>query len=400
MNADHQTSESKPPAEPGLLQFVRWFGLWGALRHYSRRWLNRLHQAVANNVGRTVRIASFIPAVIGLSGGGLLVGLSPADPWWDGLWMAIGIAWALLGAALTASMFTVHLMFFRHLVGILGLCAVRLVAVAAVFAGAGLWVESFQERVTIILLAAAVAFLVRPMFRRLAHLMRWHRSQPALQRKISWDEGKYSDDHVWRIAIHEAGHAAAYGFLTTLPEDACAGISLERDTTIGGYAWGLWKNDALAVSDALIDMVLVQLAAGTMAEEQILGDRCFGDSDDMQKFDELMKFRIVHFTEDGYNSSPADDVQRAWNLRLERRHRRLIFRRARHLVQRNRDAIVKLAVQLKEREFLDCLDLIPYWTLLRLPEGVGKVDVPSTIPCLAQEQIDAHLASVPPVEAV
>lgn len=387
---ERDTSPSEKSLKPNFFDFLRHVGVQATLRHYRRLILNALFRTATKDVGLTFRLASAVPASLGLLAGWLLCSIQPRDIWWNGLLITMGAAIAVIGCAFTVALSFVHLMFFRHVAGMLIWCAGRMLVVAAVMTAAGIWCESLPQRTAVVVLAAAAYFLCLPLLQRLYHLVLWHRAQPALRKKISWSPKKLTEDQIWRIAVHEAGHAVAYGLLKTLPEDACAGISAERASTIGGYAWGLWMSDFIEFTDALLDMVLIQLAAGTIAEEIILGDRCFGDSDDMAKFDQLMRNRVVHFAEQGYNTAPADDVQRAWNLRLERRHRLWIHARVRELVELNKAAIVSLAQELQTREFIDCLELVPFWTAIMLPPTLTRIDVPSSVPCLTAEQIAAH----------
>lgn len=376
-------SESDTPnhLRVSFFTFIRHFGLAAAFRHYRRLAWNRIFNTATKNMGATYRLVSLLPLLLGGVISGVLLSRSFADVWWQMLSVLIGLSALVIGAAGTASMVFVNVMFFRHVANLALWSFSRLALVVAVFVGAGLMADATSDRVLLVLTASCLYFVSAPITRRVQYLVLWHRAQPAMRKRISWEKKRFSEEQVYRTCVHEAGHAIGYCLLRTLPEDACAGISLDTESTIGGYAWGLWKVSALDTTDELADMILIQLAGGTIAEEIVLGTRSYGDSDDMEKFEQILKIRVSHLFESGYKVKPENDVERMHNLRIERRNRKAIYAHVRALVTENQDLIKEIAAELQRKEFLDSVELMPYWRRMSLTPGLKKIDVPAHVPC-------------------
>lgn len=380
MEIDDKDRQDLKEFKPNFFRYVGYIGLLATLRLYRTKAINRVFNAVTKDLAKSYRIVSFMPLLAGAITGAILMAWATEDPWWSALRVMVAVASILLGSTLTIAMSFINVMFFRHVSALLVWCAARAAAVIAVFAGAGFIGGSVIERLTVVALAAALYFLLVPLAERVYHLIAWHQAQPAMRKRIALNAKTLNDEQVWRICVHEAGHACAYVLLRTLPQDACAGISTESESTVGGYAWGLWSTTALDMSDVLVDMILIQLVAATLAEELVLGSRCFGDSDDRDKFDQMLKYRAPHLVDEGYVTDVTDPAESRLNLLIERRHRRMINEQARRLVAANRQVIVDLATELRSREFLDSVELMPFWRRMTVPAGLRVAEVPASIP--------------------
>src|SRR3954469_6272419 len=187
----------------------------------------------------------------------------------------------------------------------------------------------------------------------------------ALERVVAGMQSrKVMSDHEKRvIAYHEAGHALCAELLTS--QDKTHRISIVPRGRALGYTLHLPEEDRYLKSrEEMIEWMVVALG-GRVAEHVVFGDVTTGAANDLQKVYELSRKMIAEYgmgTQIGSRPPPADDysVSDATRRIVDEEQQELTdlaMRRARRLIEENRDALEALATELLEHEVLEREDI-------------------------------------------
>jgi cell division protease FtsH len=165
------------------------------------------------------------------------------------------------------------------------------------------------------------------------------------------------------IAYHEAGHALCAELLPT--QDKTHRISIVPRGRALGYTLHLPEEDRYLQSrQEMIDWMVVGLG-GRVAEHIVFDDVTTGAANDLQKVYDVSRRMIAEYgmgTQIGSRRLPADDysVSDATRRIVDEEQQELTdlaMRRARKLIEDNRDALETLAVALLENEVLERPDI-------------------------------------------
>jgi cell division protease FtsH len=183
----------------------------------------------------------------------------------------------------------------------------------------------------------------------------------ALERVVAGMQSrKVMNDHEKRvIAYHEAGHALCGELLPS--QDKTHRISIIPRGHALGYTLHLPDEDRyLKSKEEMIDRMVV-LLGGRVAEHVVFGAITTGASNDLQRVYELSRAMVAEYgmgTHLGSRRLPADDysVSDATRRMVDEEQQELTdlaWRRARKLIEENRDALEKLALGLLANEVLE-----------------------------------------------
>jgi cell division protease FtsH len=201
----------------------------------------------------------------------------------------------------------------------------------------------------------------------------------ALERVVAGMQSrKVMSDHEKRvIAYHEAGHALCAEMLPT--QDKTHRISIVPRGRALGYTLHLPTEDRYLKSrEEMIDWMVVALG-GRVAEHIVFHDVTTGAANDLEKVYELSRKMVAEYgmgTQIGSRRLPLDDysVSDATRRVLDEEQQELTdlaMRRARRLLEGNRDALEELAAALLDSEVLERPDIDSIMAHHR-----GPVDVP------------------------
>lgn len=189
-------------------------------------------------------------------------------------------------------------------------------------------------------------------------------------------------DGRWRVAIHEAGHAVAYGLCTTVPEDAYACIEPDLLTAEAGAVGFPRPTDASELTKERIEWMMLCTEAGPAAEELIFGDRCILGAMDMNQLNGLAFTYLMSGFGEVISLEPKDEHEVQANRsaigRLREKNKVLTTT----FLAQNRDLIEQLARRLVELEYMDCEELEAGLRNVAVIEGQGLVSWPASIPSI------------------
>ena len=185
----------------------------------------------------------------------------------------------------------------------------------------------------------------------------------------------------WRVAIHEAGHAAAYGLCSTIPEDAYA--CLEPDLlSMEAGAVGFPRPDATEMTKERMEWMMICSEAGPAAEELFFGDRCLAGVMDVNQLHGLANAYLLAGFGEPIDMEPATEPALHANRLAIGRVREKITSITAGFMALNKDTIEKIANRLLEVEFMDCKDLqgalqdatpLPDRSLMSWPGSIASV---------------------------
>ncbi|GAC1319400.1 MAG: ATP-dependent zinc metalloprotease FtsH [Thermoleophilaceae bacterium] len=187
----------------------------------------------------------------------------------------------------------------------------------------------------------------------------------ALERVIAGMQSrKVMNDHEKRvIAYHEAGHALCGELLPS--QDKTHRISIIPRGHALGYTLHLPEEDRyLKSKEEMIDRMIV-LLGGRVAEHVVFGAITTGASNDLQRVYDISRAMVAEYgmgTQLGSRRLPADDysVSDATRRIVDEEQQELTelaFRRARLIIDANREALEGLAMGLLEHEVLERDDI-------------------------------------------
>jgi cell division protease FtsH len=207
----------------------------------------------------------------------------------------------------------------------------------------------------------------------------------ALERVVAGMQSrKVMSDHEKRvIAYHEAGHALCAELLPT--QDKTHRISIVPRGRALGYPLHLPTEDRYLKSrEEMIDWMVVAIG-GRVAEHIVFHDVTTGAANDLEKIYEVSRKMVAEYgmgTQIGSRRLPLDDysVSDATRRVLDEEQQELTdlaMRRARRLLEANRDALEQLAAGLLDSEVLEREDI-------------------DTIMARHQEPVDTRIAATDP----
>jgi cell division protease FtsH len=203
----------------------------------------------------------------------------------------------------------------------------------------------------------------------------------ALERVVAGMQSrKVMSDHEKRvIAYHEAGHALCAELLPS--QDKTHRISIIPRGRALGYTLHLPEEDRYLQSrEEMIDWMVVALG-GRVAEHVVFHDVTTGAANDLQKVYEVSRKMVAEYgmgTQIGSRRLPLDDysVSDATRRMLDEEQQELTdlaMRRARRLIEENREALEALAIQLLEHEVLEREDIDRLMADHRPPVAVPRI---------------------------
>jgi cell division protease FtsH len=195
----------------------------------------------------------------------------------------------------------------------------------------------------------------------------------ALERVVAGMQSrKVMSDHEKRvIAYHEAGHALCAELLES--QDKTHRISIVPRGRALGYTLHLPEEDRYLKSrEEMIDWMVVAIG-GRVAEHVVFHDVTTGAANDLQKIYEVSRKMVSEYgmgTQIGSRRLPTDDysVSDATRRLLDEEQQELTdlaMRRARRLIEENRDKLEALAKELLENEVLEREDIDRIMTVQR-----------------------------------
>jgi cell division protease FtsH len=183
----------------------------------------------------------------------------------------------------------------------------------------------------------------------------------ALERTVAGMQSRrVMNDHEKRvIAYHEAGHALCAELLPS--QDKTHRVSIVPRGHALGYTLHLPEEDRyLKTREEMVDWMVVALA-GRMAEHIVFGDVTTGAANDLAKVYEVSRKMVSEYGMGTMISSrrmPADDysVSEATRRTIDEEQQELTdlaARRARKLIEENRDVLEEIAGELLAHEVLE-----------------------------------------------
>jgi cell division protease FtsH len=203
----------------------------------------------------------------------------------------------------------------------------------------------------------------------------------ALERVVAGMQSrKVMTDHEKRvIAYHEAGHALCAELLSS--QDKTHRISIVPRGRALGYTLHLPSEDRYLQSrQEMIDWMVVALG-GRVAEHVVFDDVTTGAANDLQKVYEVSRKMVAEYgmgTQIGSRRLPLDDysVSDATRRMLDEEQQELTdlaMRRARKLIEANRDTLEGLAAELLEHEVLEREDIDRLMAHYQSPPSVPRI---------------------------
>jgi cell division protease FtsH len=213
----------------------------------------------------------------------------------------------------------------------------------------------------------------------------------ALERNVAGMQSRrVMNDHEKRvIAYHEAGHALCAELLPS--QDKTHRVSIVPRGHALGYTLHLPEEDRyLKTREEMVDWMVVGLG-GRVAEHIVFGDVTTGASNDLAKVYEVSRKMVAEYGMGTIISSrrmPADDhsVSDATRRVVDEEQQELTdraWRRARGLIEDNRDALEAIAVELLANEVLE------RETIVRIMAEHGSGGELTQLPTGAEAQVAA-----------
>src|SRR4051812_31119707 len=186
-------------------------------------------------------------------------------------------------------------------------------------------------------------------------------SDAALERTVAGMQSRrvMNDHEKSVIAYHEAGHALCAELLPT--QDKTHRVSIVPRGHALGYTLHLPEEDRyLKTREEMCDWMVVGLG-GRVAEHIVFGDVTTGASNDLAKVYEISRKMVAEYgmgTQISSRRMPADDysVSDATRRMVDEEQQELTdlaWRRARKLIEDNRDALEEIAAELLAHEVLE-----------------------------------------------
>jgi cell division protease FtsH len=183
----------------------------------------------------------------------------------------------------------------------------------------------------------------------------------ALERTVAGMQSRrvMNDHEKSVIAYHEAGHALCAELLPT--QDKTHRVSIVPRGHALGYTLHLPEEDRyLKTREEMCDWMVVGLG-GRVAEHIVFGDVTTGASNDLAKVYEISRKMVAEYgmgTQISSRRMPADDysVSDATRRMVDEEQQELTdlaWRRARKLIEDNRDALEEIAAELLAHEVLE-----------------------------------------------
>src|SRR3954463_2463651 len=183
----------------------------------------------------------------------------------------------------------------------------------------------------------------------------------ALERTVAGMQSRrvMNDHEKSVIAYHEAGHALCAELLPT--QDKTHRVSIVPRGHALGYTLHLPEEDRyLKTREEMCDWMVVGLG-GRVAEHIVFGDVTTGASNDLAKVYEISRKMVAEYgmgTQISSRRMPADDysVSDATRRMVDEEQQELTdlaWRRARRLIEDNRDALEEIAAELLAHEVLE-----------------------------------------------
>ncbi|MEA2468834.1 MAG: cell division protease FtsH, partial [Thermoleophilaceae bacterium] len=183
----------------------------------------------------------------------------------------------------------------------------------------------------------------------------------ALERTVAGMQSRrVMNDHEKRvIAYHEAGHALCAELLPS--QDKTHRVSIVPRGHALGYTLHLPEEDRyLKTREEMVDWMVVALG-GRVAEHIVFGDVTTGASNDLAKVYEISRKMVAEYgmgTQISSRRMPADDysVSEATRRMVDEEQQELTDlaqRRARRLIEGNREALEVIAAELLAHEVLE-----------------------------------------------
>src|SRR4051794_21477937 len=183
----------------------------------------------------------------------------------------------------------------------------------------------------------------------------------ALERTVAGMQSRrVMNDHEKRvIAYHEAGHALCAELLPS--QDKTHRVSIVPRGHALGYTLHLPEEDRyLKTREEMVDWMVVALG-GRMAEHIVFGDVTTGAASDLAKVYEISRKMVAEYgmgTQISSRRMPADDysVSEATRRMVDEEQQELTDlpqRRARRLIEGNRDTLEEIAVELLAHEVIE-----------------------------------------------
>ena len=192
-----------------------------------------------------------------------------------------------------------------------------------------------------------------------------------------------SPDEKRRVAVHEAGHALV---ACAVPgSDPVHKVSIIPRGMAGGYVLQRPEGDRSLMTRSELEARIKVALAGTLAEEQMLGETSTGAVGDLQKVAEIAQRmvrefgmsrlgRVYHSVADpaflpgGGMSDPGTSPETAREIDLEVRHIIEGCQEEVHrILERGGDALEAVAMRLEEREVIDAMELLELLTIHNFP---------------------------------
>lgn len=193
-----------------------------------------------------------------------------------------------------------------------------------------------------------------------------------------------TEDGRWKVAIHEAGHAVAYGLCATIPEDAYACIEPDLLTAEAGAVGFPRPTDATEMTKDRIEWMMICVEAGPAAEDLFFGDRCVLGAMDMNQLSGLAFVYLMSGFGEVVAMEPTSEQEIQANRAAVERLRERIRKLTADFLARNMDCMERIAKKLIEVEFLDCEGLE---VVLRTAKSIPcrpLVSWPAAIPSISR----------------
>jgi hypothetical protein len=365
--------------------YLRRGNLPGLLLHYYRHARNGLRNWIAAHPLLLARVLRFIPllAAVGIAWAVFHHGsldtpghvLSTAAALACALWLAIGS----LGAVFLAGQLVLPLAGLWRYVGIRA-------SMFFIPAGATVWWFSGQpdRQAWAIAVCAMIWFTLYGLLERFADALSWQKKRRLRRLVFGADKHVLTDEELWRVAVHEAGHLLLYGELERLPEDAMGVVDKEPQYAFGGFVVPIQMENAMEATSDMLRWQATLSYAGGSAERLIFGANTEGAAKDHEQADQFIT-RLAAVLHVDYFPTPVNPSEEQANIAAVCRLRKECRDRAAVFLEVNRAQLLRVAEMLKVEECVDSEQFYPIWLTLNLPDGWRKIAVPSRIPCLAKD---------------
>lgn len=128
---------------------------------------------------------------------------------------------------------------------------------------------------------------------------------------------------------------------------------------------------------------MLSLMAGIAAEKHFLGEESVCGSGDMAAMHSTAVIYLMAGYGEAYCHDTKNDAEIAANRRAIERLRESFKVKAARLIELNEDQCRSLAALIDEREYLGCEDIHKIVSAATLPDGIGRLTWPRSIPLFA-----------------